>query len=752
MGQHSGRFGCLHCRPGNDSAKKKKRERERKEIGIVVCGSPDYTEHPPLAGVDRRSWRLLCYRFVLSGANLTPRNEKMTARVEAMRHRVRVLRCRTVPVVLNAIQTAGTPIHTIECFTTRELLQHNPFHIGAPLLLPGPSLRTLIVHNSKAVRCFARQFEYLSGLIRLQTSIRAADVDAVMQSLTHLHTLTHLTLSIEWLRANWDPMVIRNGICHARLQVLHIRICGPVSNDAGNAFLRIMGASAPMMPNLQRFYLTLFCGSSSSSLKFEQLLPLMEAPAQRLIAFALDVSGLGSTSLRLSDTFNPVIRSVIRTGRIASVRIGGSMSVPILPLRESAGRPGIQSLTVSARALCDSLYIKTGDDLVLLLPNLRMLQLFVPQTMRSELMHALMAGLLPKLECLTISGCGMFAACGCSHTVALFGAIQCAAEQHPLRPLTHVILRVTVPGHASEDDTHGRVVVFAGMRNMSGRGLRILELRLAGHLGDGGTHELMAALSAASDTLEELCLTGALVLYDLLVPPNGGCQTVFRCVRTLHLVVSIDSLTTLSHPIRCVHLRFPGGLRKMAVHGTPVVNADFTTMCAVTETTLKSAHTMHSMELCNIKWQNANDTVSHFGCQLTSAYHALTSLAVTVHSVQSHHTLEFLCGGFARIESLEKLRLVFVNTTIHRAVADTLEGHRGITRLTVSLLGNTHIPPDAEWPLSALARLPALSHLELYDNGANRPANRSALPVLDATAKARESLHYHREGVGEPSG
>ena len=397
--------------------------------------------------------------------------------------------------------------------------------------------------------------------------------------------------------------------------------------------------------------------------------------------------------------------------------------------------------------MCDSLNIKTGDDPGLLLPNLRMLQLFVPQTMRSETMHALLAGLLPILEALIVSGCGMLAACGCSHTVALFGAIQCAADQHPLRPLARILLRATVP---SENNVHGRGVVFAGVRNMSGRGLRILELRLAGHLGDNGTHELMTALSAASDTMEDLTLAGALVLYDVLVHPNDApvhrC-TVFQCVRILNLVSTIDSLMPLSHPIHCVHLRFPHGLHRMTVHGALLVNADFTTMCAITATTRRSAHTLRCLELCNIKWQNHNDTLSHFGCQLTSVYQSLNSLSVTVHSVHSHHTLEFLCGGVARLWTLERLRLVFVNATVHRVVADTLEGHRGITCLKVSLQGNTHIPPETEHPLSALARLPALSHLGLYDNRANRPTNRSALHALDATARARESLHYHREGI-----
>jgi hypothetical protein len=668
----------------------------------------------------------------------------MTTRVEAMRYHVRVLRCRIVPVVLNAIETAGTPIHTIECFTVREL--SNPFHVGAPLLLPGPSLRTLIVHNSKAVRCFARQFEYLSGLNRLQASIRAVDVDAVMRSLAHLQTLTHLTLSIEWLQTNWDPLVIQNGICHAQLRVLSIRICGTTSNDAGNAFLQIIGASAPILPNLRRFYLGLFCGLSSS-LRFEYLLPLIDALAPQLITFSLDVSGIGSTSIRLSDAFNTLIGNVIRTGRIADVRIGGSLSVPPMPLGERSNRLGIQSLTVSARALCDSLSIKTGDDLVLLLPNLRMLQLFVPQTMRSELMHALMAGLLPVLECLSVSGCGLFAACGCSHTVALFGAMQCAADQHPLHPLARATLRVTVPGNLSEDDTHGRIAVFAGIENMSGRGLRILELRLAGHLSDHGTHDVMLALSAAADTLEELCLAGAVSVYDVLIQPNDSRGTAFRRMRSLNLFITVDSFTTLSHPIHCERLWFPSGLRRVTIQGTPAVNADFNTMCAITETTLKSRNTIHSIELCNLKWQNTNNTVSHFGCQLTSAYKALTSLAVTIYGVQSHHTLEFLCGGFARILSMEKLRLVFVNTTIHRVVADTLAEHRGIAWLTMQLLGTTYIPLDAEWPLSRLAHLPALSHLGVYDNRANRPANRSALHMLDAAAKARESLHYHCEGV-----
>jgi hypothetical protein len=367
----------------------------------VHCGrmfDGDFAEYPPLAVVARRNWLLLQYRFILSRANLTNNNDRLAARTEAMRYHARVLRCHIVPMVFSAIEAAGTPVHTIECFQIMGM--GNPFHPAAPLILPNSSLHTLIVHDSKATRCFACQFVHLTSLRVLTVMLLHRDLPHVVSSLAHLQSLTHLRMDIKWAITELDKTLAQQALCNAPLQVLYLRIC-IMSTHAGNQALQWVGGIAPALTRLRHFHLSVVSGEYvSSPLDFDTLIPLVDESTPCLQSFTLDLMGLRSTDMHSSSIFRELIQRVIKHGRVSTIRIG--VFTPIHHMRPCINQVGgVRSLTISAQALGDSLDIQRADDIVALLPDLESLHLYVHPATPLDLLRYLIIGLFPILCTLT---------------------------------------------------------------------------------------------------------------------------------------------------------------------------------------------------------------------------------------------------------------------------------------------------------------------------------------------------------------
>jgi hypothetical protein len=271
-----------------------------------------------------------------------------------------------------------------------------------------------------------------------------------------------------------------------------------------------------------------------------------------------------------------------------------------------------------------------------------------------------------------------------------------------------------------------------------------MELRVTGLLGEDGTNKLMAALSAAADTLEELCVSGAVVVRDVLVQ-NDPSGVSFRHLRVLTLMLLCHSISDILEPVPAIHLRIPGGLRRLSIHSKASIFCDFTAMRAVTGTLSASASSIQTIEICGIQWLNSNDTLAHLGCYMTADYGRLTTLALSIHNVSSPHTLSFVCMGLLRLKSLGELRLEFTDTLIHGMVGETLCKHPTIHKLWIILFGSSRVPPSAEQPLSLLAHLPALSHMVLHDRRPIGCTNRAALNRLDEAALSRGLQVYEQK-------
>jgi hypothetical protein len=252
----------------------------------------------------------------------------------------------------------------------------------------------------------------------------------------------------------------------------------------------------------------------------------------------------------------------------------------------------------------------------------------------------------------------------------------------------------------------------------------------------------MRALAAASATLETLYLSGAVVLYDVLMFEES--EQAFHRVNDLTVNISVDSLTMSADWTRMARLRFPVGLKRVSLRSFHTCVADFGTMCAVTETFTASAASIVSVEMVDIHWRNANESWSLFGARLGRMFVKLANVKLLIHSLYSHNTLGFVCGGLVRLPNLEDLNIAFVDTNVHIVVGRVLSNLKTLLTLTFVLSGNTRVVYGADEALALLAQIPNLSDVALYDyrNETSIRENGNALRALDTALRHRRLFRY----------
>ena len=687
----------------------------------------DYAEHPWFSMASHRMWNLLRYRYVLEQAKLTNTNINMAARTEAMRYTVRVIRCRIVPSALNAMQVPDSRLHTLECYNNGENV--DPFHMTAALCLSGCTLRTLIVHSDRAIRCFARQFVHLTRLSSLTASVAGNDIHPVLSGLTTLKGLSHLDLNLNGAMADMDPTIITAGLTHANLRFLRLRIT--IQCDAHcNHMMDMVGQLR--LPLLRGLQVTFDC-AQSSEFQFHRLAPLFGTQATLLSDFTIDFFGPRS-GMQTLDALLPII---LRSHGIRAVRFGAhaarSFIPPDMPPR------GIRCLVVPAHALGACLRDDAPTTMERL-SDLTSLQLHVGNTTEMDHLHTIMVALLPQLQTLVINGGTTYAHCECPHTVTLFDAILKADKQQDHRPLLHASVKVTT---VPDSD-----VLFRGLESLAVRGLRKLDLWLTGSLGPEGTQRLMYALSAASATLETMCLSGALVLYDVLLSAETSALLgrPFCRVHNLDIVLSMDSVKPLPDDGALAQLRFPNGLKQFSL-GSSALScvADFHSMCAVTQTLSASAASIASVDITDIQWLDVKESLSHFGAHLGRTFEKLTKVHLWIHSLHSRNTLAFICGGLARSPNIENLDIAFSNTNVHAVVGRLLSTMESLVTLTLTVADGTLILHGADDALAMLAQIPTLSVLTVYDDrDPTGPDNGAGLGALDAALRSRRLLRYRQ--------
>ena len=703
----------------------------------------DYAEHPRFAMASQRMWDLLQYRYILRNANLTYSNAAMAIHTEAMRYRARVIRCSMVPSALNAMQVVGNRLHTLECHHNVDDA-NNPFHPTAPLCLWGSTLCTLIVHSNRAIRCFAQQFVHLTRLSSLTASVQGVDIQPVLSALPTLTGLSHLDLNVDGVTADMDTAIVTNGLTHANLRSLHLRIAIRCDIHC-NHVMDILGQLGPArLPSLRVLRVIFVCPQSiAHGLPFHRLTPLFGGT---ISDFSFDILGPDSTWLGMSmlDALERLLANILQCNGIRAVRFGAYTSLQhcggFTPPDTPPSR-GIRSLVLPAPALgaCMTNHPKAPHGLrqrptiLERMSDLTSLHLHVGNNTKMDHLHTIIVALLPQLQTLVINGCALFASCECSHTVALFDAILQSHTQQVFRPLLQASLKVTVPTHLD--------LMFRGLESLAARGLQRLELRLTGSLGDAGTQRLMDALSAASATLKTLTLSGAVVLYDVLLSTTASVP--FGQLHHLDVIVSVDSVKRFPDCAPIPQLRFPDGLKKISLRSFHNCVADFNTMCGVTRTLCASAATIASVEIVDIQWLNLMESLSQFGAHLGPRFEKLTQVRLLLHGLHSHNTLGFVCGGLVRLPNLANLNITFADTDIHAVVGRTLSKLETLVTFTLVLTGSTRIPYGAEDALAMVARIPTLSDVCLYD--VRIRANENGLGALDAALRHRRLYQYKRE-------